>query len=79
MRDTNHQNHKRIGQDFVHDAIIANAQSPQAAQFPFQRASRQRAFGQAVDRAHKAKPIRTRNASQFPGCAPLNPNRVVHA
>ena len=79
MRHSHYQDHERIGEDFVHDAIIADAHSPQAAQIPFQRATRQRVFGQAVDRAHNAKPLRTRNASQFPGCAPLNPNRVTHA
>ncbi len=79
MRHSHNQDHKRIGEDFVQDAIVANSRSPQAAQLPFQRAARQRVFSQAIDRPHNAKPIRTRNTSQFPGCAPLNPNRVTHA
>ena len=79
MRHSHHQDHKRIGKDFIHDAIVASTHSPQAAQLPFQRTARQRVFSQSIDRPHNAKPIRTRNTSQFPGCAPLNPNRVIHA
>ena len=45
MRHSHYQDHERIGQDFVHDPIVADAQASQAAQVPFQRATRQRVFG----------------------------------
>ena len=79
MPDTHNEHDERIVQHFVHDAVVANAHPPQAAETSLQGASRQRLLGESVDREGNASPVRLRNSIQLPGCASLDPDRVVHA
>ena len=79
MRNSHHQHHELTVEHLVHNTVVANAQASKPAFLSFQRAPLERVLAEAVDGMHNAQPILLRNASQFLGCAPLNPNRVAHA
>ena len=79
MPDTHNEHDERVVQHFVHHAVVADAHPPQAAEISLQGASRQRLLRESVDREGNASPVRLRNSLQLPGCASLDPDRVVHA
>ena len=79
MRDTHNEHYERVVQHFVHDAVVPNADSPQASEIPLQGASRQRLLCESIDGVADPLTVRLRNASQLPGRAPLDPDRVPHA
>ena len=79
MPDTHDEYDERVVQHFVHDAVVADAHPPQAPEIPLQGASRQRLLRESVDRVEDPLPVSLRNPIQLPGCAPLDPDRVMHA
>ena len=79
MPDTDNEHDKRVDQHFVHDAVVADPHPPQAAEISLQGASRQRLLGESVDRVEDPLPVSPRNPIQLRGCAPLDPDRVMHA
>lgn len=79
MPDTHDEYDERIVQHFVHDAVVADTHPPQAPEVPLQGASRQRLVRKSVDRVEEPLPVSLRNPIQLPGCAPLDPDRVMHA
>ena len=65
-------------EDFVDDAVVTHADPTQADKLALQDTSPERTLSQVVDRADDSAALRLRNASEFPGGAPLDPNRVAH-
>ena len=79
MRNSHHQHDQLTSEHLVHDTVVGNAQASKPAILSFHRAPLERVLAQAIDGMHNPQPILLRNASQFLGRAPLNPNRLAHA
>lgn len=72
------ENDEHLVEDFVDDAVVADTGSTQAAKLTLQDTSPEWTFSQVVDRANDSAALSLRNASEFPGGALLDPNRVAH-
>lgn len=72
------ENYEGIVEDFVDDAVVADTGSTQAAKLTLQDTSLEWTFSQVVDRANDSAALSLRNASELPGGALLDPNRVAH-
>ena len=72
------ENDEHLVKEFVDDAVVADTGSTQAAKLTLQNTSPERTFSQVVDRANDSAALSLRNASELPGGALLDPNRVAH-
>ena len=72
------ENDQTIVEDFVDDAVVPDSSSTQTAKLTLQNTSLEWTFSQVVDRANDSAALSLRNASDLPGGALLDPNRVAH-
>ena len=78
MSDSYDEDDEHLVEDFVDDAVVTHADPTQAEKLALQDTSPEGTLSQVVDRADDSAALRLRDASEFPGGAPLDPNRVVH-
>ena len=67
-----------IVEDFEDDAVVTDTGSTQAAKLTLQDTPLEWTFSQVVYRANDSAALSLRNASELPGGALLDPNRVAH-
>ncbi len=78
MSDPYDEDDEHLVEYFVDDAVVTYANPTQAEKLALQNTSPEGTLSQVVDRTDDSPALRLRNASEFPGGAPLDPNRVVH-